>query len=176
MEPLRGGALASPPPEVKKILTRYPEQRSAHEWAFRYVGHFKEVAVQLSGMSTQEMVDDNLRIFEDVKVGALSERDLGMIGRLRAAYKKRIPIPCTGCAYCVPCPKEVRIPRIFSMYNECKMFDRPDRLAPGYDSYVKDGADASKCVSCGLCEKQCPQAVPIRQWLQTVHKEATAQE
>ena len=42
-----------------------------------------------------------------------------------------------------------------------------------YDSYVKDGADASKCVSCGLCEKQCPQAVPIRQWLQTVHKEAT---
>ena len=100
--------------ELKKIIDRYPEQRSAHEWAFRYVGHFKEVAVQLSGMSTQEMVEDNLRIFDDVKVGALSERDLRMIGRLRNTYLKRMPIPCTGCAYCVPCPKDVRIPKIFA--------------------------------------------------------------
>lgn len=173
MEPLRGGALASPPPEVQKILKRYPEQRSAHDWAFRYVGNFKEVAVQLSGMNTREMVDDNLRIFDEVQVNALSDRDKRMIGRLRAAYKKRMPIGCTGCAYCVPCPKGVKIPRIFAMYNECKMFDRSERLAPGYENYVKDGADASKCVGCGLCEKQCPQSLPIREWLKIVHKEAT---
>lgn len=176
MEPLRGGALASPPPEVKKILERYPEQHSAHDWAFRYVGHFKEVAVQLSGMSTREMVDDNLKIFDDVKIGGLSERDQRMIGRLRAAYKKRMPIPCTGCAYCVPCPKNVKIPRIFAMYNECKMFDRPERLKPSYEGFIKDQADASQCVGCGLCEKQCPQSLPIRDWLKTVHKEATANE
>jgi len=172
MEPLRGGALASPPPEVQKILDRYPVKHSAHDWAFRYVGHFKEVAVQLSGMSTREMVDDNLWIFDDVKVNGLTERDQRMIGRLRAAYKKRMPIPCTGCAYCVPCPKGVRIPRIFSTYNECKMFDRPERLQPSYEYLVKDSADASQCVGCGLCEKQCPQSLPIRDWLQTVHKEA----
>ncbi len=173
MVPLRGGALASPPPEVQKILGRYPEKRSAHDWAFRYVGNFKEVAVQLSGMSTREMVDDNLRIFDEVQVNALSERDKRMIGRLRAAYKKRMPIPCTGCAYCVPCPKGVRIPRLFSIYNESKMFDKPEDLPGDYGYYVKEGADASKCVGCGLCEKQCPQSLPIREWLKTVHKEAT---
>ena len=176
MEPLRGGALASPPPEVKKILERYPEQRSAHDWAFRYVGHFKEVAVQLSGMSTREMVDDNLRIFDEVTVGNLTERDQRMIGRLRAAYKKRMPIPCTGCAYCVPCPKDVKIPRIFATYNESKMFDRPERLKASYENMIKEGVDASRCVACGLCEKQCPQSLPIRQWLKTVHSEAATNE
>lgn len=173
MEPLRGGALASPPPEVQKILSRYPEKRSAHDWAFRYVGNFKEVAVQLSGMSTREMVDDNLKIFDEVQVNALSDRDKRMIGRLRAAYKKRMPIGCTGCAYCVPCPKGVRIPKLFSIYNESKMFDKPEELPRDYGYYVKEGADASKCVGCGLCEKQCPQSLPIREWLKTVHKEAT---
>ena len=176
MEPLRGGALASPPPEVKKILERYPEQRSAHDWAFRYVGHFKEVAVQLSGMSTREMLDDNLKIFDEVTPGCLTERDQRMIGRLRAAYKKRMPIGCTGCAYCVPCPKGVKIPRIFAMYNECKMFDRNERIKTSYENFVKDQADASQCVECGLCEKQCPQSLPIRQWLKTVHNEATSNE
>ena len=176
MEPLRGGALASPPPEVRKILDNYPEKRSAHEWAFRYVGHFEEVAVQLSGMSTREMVDDNLRIFEDVKPGAMTEKDLRMIGRLRAAYKKRMPIGCTGCAYCVPCPKGVSIPKLFASYNVNKMFDRPEAFARNYEHYVKNEADASRCVSCGLCEKQCPQSLPIRQWLKTVHKEATENE
>lgn len=177
MEPLRGGALASPPPDVQKIIDRYPEKRSAVDWAFRYVGHFKEVAVQLSGMSTQEMVDDNLRIFDDVKPGALSERDLRMIGRLRSAYLKRMPIGCTGCAYCVPCPKNVKIPRIFAMYNRNKMFGQSDaQLTSAYADFIKDGSDASQCVSCGLCEKQCPQKLPIRQWLQTVHKEAAPTE
>ncbi|MBQ4637487.1 MAG: aldo/keto reductase, partial [Clostridia bacterium] len=80
MEPLRGGALATPTPDVKANIDRYPEKRTAVDWAFRYVGHFKEIATILSGMSTQEMVDDNLRIFDEVKVGALSERDQRMIG------------------------------------------------------------------------------------------------
>jgi len=173
MEPLRGGALASPPPEVKKILDRYPQKRSAHEWAFRYVGHFGEVAVQLSGMSTREMVDDNLAIFDQISVGCMTEKDLRMVSALRAAYKKRMPIGCTGCSYCVPCPKGVRIPKLFATYNESKMFDRPEALSRNYEFYVKSEADASRCVGCGLCEKQCPQSLPIRQWLKTVHKEAT---
>ena len=111
-----------------------------------------------------------------MKVGALSERDLRMIGRLRNTYLKRMTIPCTGCAYCVPCPKDVRIPKIFATYNRLKMFDQAEKLPAAYENYVKDGADASRCVSCGLCEKQCPQRLPIREWLQTVHKEAAQAE
>ena len=177
MEPLRGGALAAPPAKIQKIIDRYDEKRSAVEWAFRYVGHFKEVAVQLSGMSTQEMVDDNLRIFDDVKIGALSKRDLNMIGRLRNTYLSSMPIGCTGCAYCEPCPKNVKIPRIFAMYNRNKMFGQSEeQLVKNYENFLKDGSDAGQCVSCGLCEKQCPQHLPIRDWLKTVHKEAAKTE
>ncbi len=175
MEPLRGGALASPTPDIQALIDRYPEKRSAVEWAFRYVGDFGEVATILSGMSTEEQVEDNLRIFDDVRVGALSDADKRLIARLRQTYVKRMPIGCTRCAYCQPCPKGVQIPRIFSSYNEASMFGDMSRFTGRYQSIVQDQADASQCVRCGLCEDQCPQHLPIRTWLETAHKAGSSE-
>ena len=169
MEPLRGGALANPPAEVRAMMERYPVQCSPVEWAFRYVGDFDQVAVMLSGMSDEAQVQDNLRIFENVRPGCLSDADKRLIARLRAGYRKRMPIGCTGCAYCVPCPRGVGIPRVFAAYNEAAMFDRMADFPRRYQSFVENEQDAGRCVRCGLCEGKCPQHLPIRDWLQAVH-------
>ncbi|MBQ9300062.1 MAG: aldo/keto reductase [Clostridia bacterium] len=174
MEPLRGGALAKPSADIQAIMDAYPEKHSPVDWAFRFVGNEEQVATILSGMSNEEQLDDNLRIFEDVRVGALSESDKKLIADLREAYRRRMPIGCTGCEYCLPCPKGVAIPRNFRTYNEFNMFDKLAEFPRRYQDFVRDSAEAGRCVKCGACEKQCPQHLRIRDWLQTVHKAGTA--
>lgn len=174
MEPLRGGSLAAPIADIQALLDAYPQKHSAVDWAFRYVGDFPAVATILSGMSDVNQVSDNLRIFEDVKVGGLSEADKALIDSLRETYRKRMPIGCTGCRYCLPCPQGVAIPGLFRAYNEANMFDQLGQFPRRYEEFARDQKDAGNCVQCGLCEDQCPQHLPIRDWLQTVHKAGAA--
>ena len=175
MEPLRGGALARPSADIRAIMDRYPEKRSPVDWAFRFVGDYANVATILSGMSDEEQMADNLRLFDDVKVGCLTDADKRLIARLRAAYRRRMPIGCTGCEYCMPCPMGVAIPRLFAEYNEANMFDALDRFPRSYQGFVTREKDAGRCVRCGACEAQCPQHLPIREWLETVHKAGSAE-
>ena len=175
MEPLRGGALANPGPDIQAIMNHTKVKRSAPDWAFRYIADFKEVAVILSGMSTEEQVEDNLRIFNDVTVGGMTDAEKRLIGRLRAGYLARMPIGCTGCRYCMPCPKGVNIPALFKDFNESRMLSVPDRFKRQYAGYVKDENDAGRCVGCGACEKQCPQHLPIRDWLKKLDAEGKAE-
>ena len=168
MEPLRGGALATPPANVAELINQHESKRSAVEWAFKYVANYAEVATILSGMSTEEQLNDNLRIFDTLKVGSMTEADMAFVKTLKEAYLSRMPIKCTGCSYCVPCPQGVAIPRIFAAYNDMHKFDRPGNLAWSYKQMVEKGTDASKCVQCGACEGVCPQQLPIIDWLQKV--------
>lgn len=174
MEPLRGGALARPSSDIQAIMDAYPEKRSAVDWAFRFVGNEPQVATILSGMSDEAQLRDNLRIFENVRPDAMSEAELQVISNLREGYRRRMPIGCTGCEYCLPCPKGVNIPGNFRAYNEFNMFDRLAEFPRRYREFADQKADAGQCVRCGACEKQCPQHLPIRDWLQTVHKAGTA--
>ncbi len=175
MEPLRGGALANPPENVRKLMEEYPRKRSAVEWAFAYIADFAEVATILSGMSTPEQLDDNLRIFDTLTVGGMTEADRAFAGQLKQAYLSRMPVKCTGCQYCQPCPQGVRIPDIFQGYNSAKMFDQPGRFLHNYQDKISQGCDASHCVQCGACEAACPQHLSIIDWLQQIDREYHAQ-
>ena len=171
MEPLRGGALANPPGNVKDMIAAYEKQRSAVEWAFAYVADHPEVSTILSGMSTPEQLEDNLRIFDALTAGGLTEEERAFCGELKQAYLSRMPVKCTGCAYCQPCPQDVHIPNIFRPYDQSKMFDSSGRFQWEYGELVKKGFDASKCVQCGSCESVCPQHISIIDWLQTIDRE-----
>lgn len=161
MEPLRGGALASPPEEVLALMNSHDSGLSPVEWAFRYVGDFPEVVTILSGMSTMDQVQDNLRIFEQVKPGALSPQDHAFIKTLKETYLSRVGIGCTRCDYCQPCPQGVLIPRIFAIYNEAYQLGDLDRMKWPYGSIIGENGDGSLCVACGQCEAVCPQQLPI---------------
>ena len=171
MEPLRGGALANPPQNVKDMMAAFPKQRSAVEWAFAYVADHPEVSTILSGMSNREQVEDNLKIFDTLTVNGLTDGERAFCKELKQAYLSRMPVKCTGCAYCQPCPQDVHIPNIFRPYDQSKMFDHPDRFAREYAGLIEKGFDASKCVQCGSCESVCPQHISIIDWLQKIDQE-----
>jgi predicted aldo/keto reductase-like oxidoreductase len=109
MEPLRGGALANNVPgEVTALYDAYKTRRSPVEWAFRWLYDKPDFAVILSGMSTEEQLDANLRIFNgDTSAGSMDISEKRLMNRARAAYLNKVRTGCTGCEYCMPCPAGV---------------------------------------------------------------------
>lgn len=170
MEPLRGGLLADPPADVAALYENWPTRRSAVDWAFRYLYTMPGVVTILSGMSTMEQVDDNLRIF-DVPAGEVrTPEDDRLYEQVKATYMARTKTRCTGCKYCQPCPMGVRIPSIFQGYD-LSLLRESGSFRKGYANIVKEEADASRCVGCGKCERACPQHLPIIQYLKEIHAE-----
>ncbi|MBR3643706.1 MAG: aldo/keto reductase [Parasporobacterium sp.] len=173
MEPLRGGRLAdSLPAEAAELVRKDPRKRSAAELAFRWLWNQPEITCILSGMNSEEMVRENIRVASDVRAGEFTQDDLSLIDGLKKAINQNMKVGCTGCAYCMPCPKNVDIPEAFHCLNLSVM----DRKAARWE-YIqttvmrKQTSGASQCIGCGKCEKHCPQHLPIRQKL----KEASAE-
>ena len=173
MEPLRGGGLANPPEPIQEIYRSYPDKRSPVEWALRFMYNFPEVSCILSGVSTMEQLQDNIRIFENAQPNSMSEDELKMIDTVRETYKKLIKVPCTGCSYCVPCPKGVNIPSVFELYNDGAMYGGYETVKERYQRRIDSGNSADHCVQCGACEKKCPQHIPIIQRLKEAHAAMT---
>lgn len=176
MEPLRGGYLVNKlPKEVHDIFDNAPAKRSPAEWGLRWVWNHPEVTMLLSGMNEESQIAENVRIAGEMTPKTLTEADLKMFEAVKASVKKAVKIPCTGCAYCMPCPAGVDIPGCFSIYNDKFIHNGLNRQT----SYLirNSGFDggslsyASLCKDCGLCEKQCPQSLPIRRHLKEVSQE-----
>ena len=174
MEPLRGGKLVNRLPDTaKKIFEEYKIKRTPAQWAFRWLWNQPEITVVLSGMNSDEMVRDNIQTASTVEVGELGEDEEQMLKQVVAAINAKMKVGCTGCGYCMPCPKGVDIPGTFAAYNR--------RYAEGkfwsFVDYVmcttlrKNSTAASNCVGCGKCEKHCPQHIEIRKCLKDAQKE-----
>lgn len=161
MEPLKGGMLATPSEDILKIWDTYAEKKSPVEWALSYLANFKNVKVILSGMSNQEQLKENLEIAERLKVDALDENALATIKKVEKAYKERIQVPCTQCAYCMPCPQGVEIPRVFTYYNRAFIFNAQESVKAQYRAMLKPEMKAGNCIQCGACEPKCPQKIEI---------------
>jgi predicted aldo/keto reductase-like oxidoreductase len=174
MEPLRGGRLVNLLPEkAKDIIKQNPRKRTPAEWAFRWLWNQPEVTCILSGMNTLEMVKENVRVASEVKIGEFTEEDFALIEEVKSEINKNIKVGCTGCGYCIPCPKGVDIPGAFHSYN--MMYSENKRS--GRNDYLmctimrKTPSSASQCVDCGKCEKHCPQHIEIRKELKNARKE-----
>lgn len=171
MEGLLGGALATAPTNVKDLYDAFPVKRSPVEWAFRWLCHHEEVATVLSGVSSMEQTLDNLRIFDTVTPGCMSEDELALMDKVRCAYASRQKVQCTGCAYCMPCPAGVNIPGVFRTWNELFRYEKTLAGNDRYAGMIRKECDANRCVECGACEEACPQHLPIRGLLKTADTE-----
>ena len=174
MEPLRGGKLVNRLPDsAKKIFEEYKIKRTPAQWAFRWLWNQPEVTVVLSGMNSDEMVRDNIQTASTVEVGELGEEEEQMLKQVVNAINAKMKVGCTGCGYCMPCPKGVDIPGTFAAYNrrfaEGKFWSLVDYVI--CTTLRKNSTEASNCVNCGKCEKHCPQHIEIRKHLKDAQKE-----
>lgn len=173
MEPLRGGKLVNKlPEEAKKIFESYKIKHTPAQWAFRWLWNQPEVTVVLSGMNSDEMVKDNINTASTVEVGELGPDEEAMLKNVVRAINSKMKVGCTGCGYCMPCPKGVDIPGTFAAYNrrysEGKFWSLVDYTI--CTALRPNSTAASNCVECGKCEKHCPQNIQIRKELKNASK------
>lgn len=173
MEPLRGGRLVNAlPSKAQKAFGEFTPRRTPAEWGLRWLWDQPEVTVVLSGMNSLEMVAENCRIASEVEAGELGAPERELYERVKAAINEKIKVGCTGCGYCMPCPKGVDIPGAFRCYNA--------RYTEGFYTGMKEyfmcttlrgkRSNASQCVKCGRCETHCPQGIHIREELDNVKR------
>ena len=171
MEGLLGGRLAKAPDNVQAIYDAFPVKRSPVEWSFRWLCNHPEIGTVLSGCNEEGQIDDNLRIFDTVEPGIMTEDELKLMEDARDAYLSRMKIGCTGCRYCMPCPNGVNIPGIFAAWNDYSLYNADPAQHYGLNEIRKNSAGADNCVACGACEAACPQHLSIIDALQEAWKE-----
>lgn len=173
MEPLRGGKLVNMlPKEAHEAIAKSERGYTAAEWGLRWLWDQPGVTCVLSGMNSSEMVAENIRIASEMTVGQFTEVDFETIEEIKKAIRKKEKVGCTGCRYCMPCPKGVDIPGNFHYYNLSSIEKKSTtRMEFARNMGLrKDSCMASQCIKCGKCEKHCPQHIAIREKLQEADK------
>ena len=171
MEPLRGGRLTNTlPASAKKIIAR--TSLTPAQFAFRWLWDQKEVTCVLSGMNSLDMVKENLATAQVTNPGSLTPEDRAVYAKVVAAINENRKVGCTGCRYCMPCPKGVDIPGTFAAYNRMASDGYWKALTEYFmiTGVRKDYTGPGNCIGCGKCEQHCPQHLPIRQELKNARK------
>ena len=73
MEPVKGGGLAKVPDAVENVLKEKDPDHSVASWAIRFVGSLDGLICCLSGMSTLEQVQDNIRTYQELNPISVEE-------------------------------------------------------------------------------------------------------
>ncbi len=163
MEPLRGGFLVNHmPDDLRAVLAGARPDWSMADWGFRWLWSRAEVDLVLSGMNAMDQVEENLAIAS--APGRLNDADFAAAAEVRAGLRARLPVDCTACGYCLPCPNGVKIPVNFSVYNNYFLMDADSvrqRAKSMYKFQLNEDERASRCLHCRECEDKCPQHLPI---------------
>ena len=169
MEPVKGGSLANPAPEVKEVLDAAGSGLSYASWAIRFAASLEGVVTVLSGMSTIDQMKDNISYMKEFK--PLDEKEREVIARAQKALSDIPSVPCTACDYCVAgCPNNIAISKIFEAMNRELVYKDVNAARFGYSWETQFGGKASDCIECGKCVEVCPQRINIPEKL----KEAAA--
>jgi predicted aldo/keto reductase-like oxidoreductase len=168
MEPLLGGRLAEPPANIRELMDGCAVCRSAADWALQWLWDQPEVSTVLSGMSSMDQVEANLASACASRPHSLQAVELELIEQVRQKYRERTVVPCTGCAYRMPCPNGVKIPDNIELFNYAHLYDDAPAARFKYQVFLNEQQQAESCIGCKSCEEQCPQKIPISTWMPEV--------
>jgi predicted aldo/keto reductase-like oxidoreductase len=174
MEPLLGGKLVTNlPREARALFKTANPQFSPAAWGLRWLWDQAEVTLVLSGMNEPAQLRENLALADEARPGMLNPGERETFRKVLALFNASYKIRCTGCNYCMPCPRHVNIPACFAAYNTSYAMG----LIQGMQQYTTSAAatsehtsGAGRCVACGTCEKHCPQRLPIIASLRQVRR------
>lgn len=177
MEPVKGGALANVSDGVAAVMReRHPDLTPAAN-ALTFVGSLPGVMVTLSGMSNMAQLMENVSLFTDFK--PFDEQERAFMLTVADLYKSKGQIPCTACAYCMPCPAGVDIPGNFKVFNSASdallsldsdrkdLVDKRQAFLKLYNAQEK-AVRADACVKCNACLPKCPQHISIPQHMERI--------
>jgi len=160
MEPLKGGKLTDViHPSIQSYWDSIGSDRTPAEWALRWVANLPGVLTILSGMTTMEQVEENVRVLSDADEGKLSENELAVIDAVAEEYHKLITYPCTACKYCMPCAADIDIPLLMDFRNSYDIYGNKAKRKSEFGFQVS--VKPSSCTACGKCEAECPQHIEI---------------
>ena len=172
MEPVKGGALANVPDDVRELLADAHPDWSPASWAIRFAASLPNVKVVLSGMSSYEQLVDNTTYMEHFT--PLTDGEKEILAKAAEMILAKPAIDCTGCRYCIEesqCPKNLAIPDYFALFNKREHGTRADEQAAiaRYKELVDSGfGPASACIACRKCERVCPQHLPVAELIRRV--------
>lgn len=174
MEPLLGGKLSDGLPRAAvRAFERADGERTPTAWALRWVWDHPQATVVLSGMNDPAQLAENAKVAETAVPGCMDEAERAVMAEVVDLVSASYRVPCTGCNYCMPCPKGINIPALFSAYNTSFV---TGWLSGVYQYVVATGAMgddprlASDCIACGACAKQCPQRIDVPEELDGVRR------
>ncbi len=160
MEPVRGGMLANMAPELEAKFKAKRPNDSVASWALRYVASLDGVMTVLSGMSTEEQMEDNIKTFTNFE--PVTDDEMKIIDEVTDEILRIPQIGCTACKYCTDgCPMSISIPDVFRTINTLRRYPDDWRAKNFYSGLVSRSGKAGDCVGCGQCEGVCPQHLPI---------------
>ena len=179
MEPVKGGQLANVDGNIAAVLKeRHPDLTPAAN-ALTFVGSLPGVMVTLSGMSNMEQLKENVSLFTGFK--PFDEQEHNFMLTVADLLKSKGQIPCTACAYCMPCPAGVDIPGNFKIFNSASdallspdtgnknVIEKRKAFLKAYKAQ-EEGVRADACIGCNACLRKCPQHISIPQHMQRIRE------
>ena len=168
MGPVAGGRLSPPSDLYEKLVGK--KSSSTYEVALRFVMGNPSVSCALSGMENIQMLDKNVEIANIA--GEITADEWEKLGAAMEEVAKLRDLYCTGCKYCMPCPAEIDIPKLFEFYTHTNVYGLGEGIRGAYQWYKKNSWGEGKvfehCTDCGVCEPKCPQKLKIRDELKRV--------
>ncbi len=174
MEPLLGGRLANGVPnDALKVMEKANPDMTPVAWSLKWLWNQPEVTMLLSGMNEMEQLDENIALADSSTAGMWQDTEMDTIAKVVEIFNEAYKIPCTGCGYCMPCPKNINIPGLFASYNTSHAMGKSlgmNQYMINTGAMTQTPAFPSDCIKCGKCEQHCPQNIPIRESLVEVKK------
>jgi predicted aldo/keto reductase-like oxidoreductase len=135
MEPVKGGGLSMVPAAVEEKLRARAPESSAASWAIRFAGSLDGLVCCLSGMSTPEQMEDNIRSYKE-SYPLSDEEKAFLTGEINDLYRAQGPVGADLSKYEGMTLYGAPVPAILEAYNICQL--QPD---PGFsddNNYLKN--------------------------------------
>ena len=155
MNPLGGGLI----PQHSDVFDfiRAPGDSDVVTAALRFLVSDPGITAALVGFSSVDQVAAAVRAFD-----GFTPHRAEHLAAIRARIEQDFNEMCTGCGYCLPCPRGIPIPRFMDVHNLMQLKASDDEIR-GRLKYHWDMTPekAAECVECGQCEARCTQHLPI---------------